>query len=100
MSFVRNGTEEIQKPRILYPKSNVHKVYNRINDGTKVSDEVPFPLAMVYVYYSCFLLSVFYDVLISQVALLAGRDCPSQGSRISHEANISPAPNQPSPDTG
>ena len=33
---------------MLYPKSNVIKGYHRLNDGTKVNDEVPLPLAMEY----------------------------------------------------
>ena len=45
LSFVKNGIEEIKTPSMLYPKKNGIKGYNRINDGTKVSDKVPFPLA-------------------------------------------------------
>lgn len=33
---------------MFYPKSNVIKGYNGINDGTKVKDKVSFPLAMEY----------------------------------------------------
>ena len=48
VSFVKNGIEEIKTPRILHPKSNVIKGYNRINDGTRVNDKISFPHAMVY----------------------------------------------------
>ena len=48
VSFVKNGIEEIKTSRILHSKSNVIKGYNRINDGTRVNDKIPFPHAMVY----------------------------------------------------